>query len=99
MKAPELTHVETVQIVKANGAMSMSQLEEDLPHFITEIRQAVSQDKALQEALADYETACRMEADCEVSGSARKEWSRIRGEVVAEMSRLIQRHVKQGPTQ
>ncbi|WP_205520464.1 hypothetical protein [Tropicibacter sp. Alg240-R139] len=79
--------------------MSMSRLEEDLPHIAVQIRRAVHQNEALREALADYETACRKEAVCDASDNERAEWSRIRREVATEMNRLMQRQSREGPAQ
>ncbi len=70
------------------GAKSMPSLEEDLPDHAAEIRRALPDKGALQEAFADYETACRKEDALESSEVERAEWARIRQELLAELMRL-----------
>lgn len=73
------------------GAKSMPSLEEDLPDIAAEIRRSLPENAALQEAFADYQTACRRLRASESSASERAEWTRIKQELLTELERLNRR--------
>ncbi len=70
------------------GAKSMPSLEQDLPEHAAKIREALSENSALKEAFADYQTACRKEEAFQGSQIERAEWARIRQELLEELMRL-----------
>ncbi len=78
------------------GAESMSKLEADLPLLASIVRARAPENKAILEALEDYELARAKEKDGTMRLDEKAEWSRIRKEVAAELERLISRQSKSG---
>lgn len=66
----------------------MSELNQDMPDIAAALRKAAQSDATLTEALDDYSLACANMADPALSEFERREWCRLRKDLIDELRRL-----------
>ena len=67
----------------------MLTLRQDFPDIADEIVQAANSDATLEEALADYQHACKCMSDKETQADDRAQWAEIRAELVVEIRQRL----------
>ena len=68
----------------------MLTLRQDFPDIADEIVQAAKLDATLEEALVDYQHACKCINDKETQADDRAQWSEIRAELVIEIRQRLE---------